>query len=93
MMLEILGEVDGRHPTATDLAVYAVAVGKGCLEVVQKFGQDDDSGSRGSLRYGPGLREASSQRVPPSRLTAVVSAAIDSTFCFLHVFHSTEMHE
>ncbi len=38
LVLEVLGEIDGRHPTATELALDGVAVAQGGLQTVKRVG-------------------------------------------------------
>jgi hypothetical protein len=50
-VLQVLGQVHGSHTAATELPLDGVLIGQGCLEAVQKVGQEDDSGSRRILSY------------------------------------------
>jgi hypothetical protein len=50
-MLHVLGEIHGRHPTATKLALDAVAVGEGGLQLVQLVGHSSAAPNR-LLLYG-----------------------------------------
>jgi len=39
MVLQVLGEVDRRHPPAAELALDCVAVGEGGLQTIEQIGQ------------------------------------------------------
>ena len=50
IVLHVVSEVDGRHPTGTDLTFDRVAVGKGSRETRKDVGQSTRGGPCGEVR-------------------------------------------